>query len=135
MADDAPPPAKKRVVGRPFPRGKSPNPGGITHNPPRLKKRAQSIIDAIATQSPITVEEAIAAAGPACVRYMVEVMTDAKEETRDRLKAATSLLDKLKANAVAKSVEENDEEKKKVALEQFVEAMKAKPPGGGDAPS
>jgi hypothetical protein len=61
---------------------------------------------------------------------MVDTIADKKEATRDRLYAARTIIDKLKANALAKA-EGDEEAKKKTALEEFVEAIRAKPPTEG----
>jgi hypothetical protein len=140
VPDDAPPPVKVdrrrgprppgTVVGKPFEKGTSGNPGGLWKKAPVRKKRVRSLLAAIANESPVTIEEALQAAGPMAVRLMVDTIADKKEATRDRLYAARTIIDKLKANALAKA-EGDEEAKKKTALEEFVEAIRAKPPTEG----
>jgi hypothetical protein len=143
MADDTPPPPPKPsrgrsratgLVGKPFPKGASPNPGGIPRPGGKvLPRRVRAVLEGV-TETGISVEQAIVAAGPFAVRYVVEVIMNDEEATRDRLAAARTIIDKLKANA-APEPKASDEQQKARALDDFVEAIKAtpSPPEGGDA--
>ncbi len=148
MADDAPSPAKVdrrfgpkppgTVVGRPFAKGNRANPGGIPRPKPLPKRKAareKVLIEAIAEVGEVELEQALVAAGPSALRFMVALVNDEDAKNHDRAYAARTILDKLKANAAARTGTEEDAAKKKQALEQFVEVMQARPPGGGDAPS
>jgi beta-lactamase class A len=119
-SDDPAPEKPKRVVGRPFQKGVSPNPGGKPKRGPPV----------LATSG--TVDDAIVKAGPTAVALLVAVMNDRDEATRDRITAASKILDKLKPNAVPIEKPNAAEQEKIAGIEALVDAIAATPPEGGD---
>lgn len=81
MSSDNTKKTKGKPRGKPFPAGVSPNPGGR----PKL------------TDAQRLAREAKACAQPEAVAYLVAVMRDAGEATKERLVAAKALLEGLDA--------------------------------------
>lgn len=124
MSDEEPTPPPKRR-GRvenlhPWPKGVSPNPGGKPKHKGAKARKLRSTLTA--STSPevmkliesilgpgVTIDRALDMIGPAAVAALAKDMLSAPD-ARDRIKAASSLLDKMKADAVATDGGEDDDD-------------------------